>query len=1024
MCVKRPVAVAGLLCALAASFYVMSVQWVFAQAQAGSGLIEGLCQDNTGAVLPGVRVSIVNVETGAERETITDDTGRFRAPLLPVGQYKLIAELPGFSKLERAGITLNVGASLNLTLTLRPATISETITVTEEAPILEPSRTEFSTTVNQIQIQNLPINGRRWENFALLTPGTTNDGNFGLVSYRGLAGVFNNNMVDGADNNQAFFSESRGRTRISYAYSQESIKEFQVGTSNFSAEFGRAAGGFVNAVTKSGTNELHGSAFYYLRDDAFLAQDPFAKARNQRKPDERRQQFGVSLGFPFIKDKLFFFGTYDQQVRNFPITVQPTGGRFFDSCPDAAAGCAAAKSFLNSLIGVFPRKADQSLFLTKVDWQMTPKHRLSGSYNFLNFRSPNGIQTAAVVAVPLSTNGRDGVRNDFLITTFTSVLSSNVVNEARFQYGRDFEFQTPNAPGPNVRIRPVGGLFQYGMPDFLPRLAFPNEKRFQWTDNFTYTQGKHTLKLGVDINLVRDLLINLFQGGGVYSYTGPNALRDFALDFVGVNTGASTRKHYSNFAQAFDTTNRGGKDAFYTTDYNVYLNDTVRVHTDVTLNLGVRYELQRLPAPRSVNPLVPQTGKINVDKNNVGPRVGVAWQPFGDKKTVVRTGYGVFYGRTENSTVFELRANNALLRRSFFLNRVPEILASGPAFPSVFPSIPTGIASPAPNVSVGSPNFVNPIIHQASLEIQRELFPNWSVSASYLLSRGQRLPIVIDRNLAPPTTNRTFTVCANPAPPCQPIHTVTVPFFTRRIQPEFTQIVSYETILNSWYNALVLQVSKRFSRGFQFSSWFTLSKTIDDGHTSFTFLPGTGVVFNPYNIRDDRGLSNFDQRKRFVFNGYWEPPFKGISNGVLRAALDGFKLSSIVTLSDGFPVTPTVSVGASLPGAVGGGLNGSGNTNNRVPFQGRNTFRRPGLANVDFRVAREIRIRERYRAEFMWEAFNLFNRVNYSAVETTAYALRGSELFPSESFLRPTAVFSFPSTGLPRQMQISLRFRF
>jgi hypothetical protein len=242
-----------------------------AQTIAG-GQIVGVVQDPTGAVIPGAQVVVRNVATGTERTLTTSEVGRYQALNLRSGEYEVTVEQTGFATMRHTGIVLEVGSTATVNITLQVAATAEIITVMEDAAIVEPDRIAYTITVSQAAVENLPINGRRWENFVLLTPTVQPDGDFGLVSYRGISGLYNNNMVDGADNNQAFFSEARGRTRTSYTVSQAAIKEFQVGTSNFSSEFGRAAGGTVNAVTKSGGNALHGEAFYFIRDDAFNAQ--------------------------------------------------------------------------------------------------------------------------------------------------------------------------------------------------------------------------------------------------------------------------------------------------------------------------------------------------------------------------------------------------------------------------------------------------------------------------------------------------------------------------------------------------------------------------------------------------------------------------------------------------------------------------------------------------------------------------------------------------------------------------------
>jgi hypothetical protein len=252
---------------------------------AATGNIEGVVTDASGGVLPGVTVSVRNTATNVTREATTDNGGRYRATALQPGTYEVAATLAGFQAAPLGGIEVLVGQTQAVDVAMRPAGVTEAVTVTGESPLIDTQRTDVSNVVGERAIQNLPINGRRWENFVLLGPAVTNDGNFGLVSYRGISGLYNNNTVDGADNNQAFFSEARGRTRTSYSISQAAIKEFQVGVSNFSAEFGRAAGGTVNAITKSGTNTFRGEGFYFLRDDKFQSKDPFTPF----KPDERRQ---------------------------------------------------------------------------------------------------------------------------------------------------------------------------------------------------------------------------------------------------------------------------------------------------------------------------------------------------------------------------------------------------------------------------------------------------------------------------------------------------------------------------------------------------------------------------------------------------------------------------------------------------------------------------------------------------------------------------------------------------------------
>jgi hypothetical protein len=429
------------LAVLALAMAALSVP-AFAQT-AATGNIEGVVTDATGAVLPGVAVVVRNIETNAVREAVTDEGGRYRASALQPGTYEITVTLAGFDAKPITNIAVLVGQTQPVDFKMRPAGVSETVTVTGETPVIDLSRTDVSTVVGERAIANLPINGRRWENFVLLTPGVTNDGAFGLVSYRGVSGLYNNNTIDGVDNNQAFFSEARGRTRASYSVSQSAIREFQVGVSNFSAEFGRAAGGTVNAVTRSGTNTPRGEAFYFIRDDAFMAREPFATS----VPDERRQQFGVSAGGPIKTDKLFYFANFDQQLRTFPGFVRPNAGNFY-TLPCTAPGCAATADYFRSLEGFFDREGNNRIFLGKIDAPINNKHTLTAQYNMHRWDSENGIQTQPILTGTSNTaNGEDIVKTDFAVISFNSVLSSRFLNEFRTQIGRDFESPDPELGG-------------------------------------------------------------------------------------------------------------------------------------------------------------------------------------------------------------------------------------------------------------------------------------------------------------------------------------------------------------------------------------------------------------------------------------------------------------------------------------------------------------------------------------------------------------------------------------------------
>jgi len=990
-----------------------------AWAQAGTGTITGTLSDTQKASIPSATVVVRNVDTGIDRTLTTNDAGIYVAAFLQPGRYEIRASKTGFATVVRQGLDLQVGETLAIDFELPIKAAQDTVTVTGESPVLDTEKTETSEVVSQTLVENLPINGRRWDSFVLLTPGVTNDGGFGLVSYRGISGLYNENSVDGANNNQAFFSEARGRTRIAYVYSMDTIKEFQVSASNYSAEFGQAAGGVVNAVTKSGTNTIHGDLFYFLRYPDLNALDPINKANSIARnlpftqPVHQQQQFGGSVGGPIIKDKFFYFLTYDGSRKVFPITYTTSTGSALvaTNCPTgaSAAQCSAALSFVNSLLGNFPRTGNQDVYFAKLDYQLNQTNRLSANFNFQNWRSPNGINTAPTRSNDsLTTNGNDLVHSRFLVADWNSAISSSLINDFRFQWARDLEFESPNFSGPSVSIP---GITTYGMPNFLPRPAFPDEHRWQFTDTASYLRGHHALKAGIDVSPIHEVLVNLFQGGGVYGYSGNSqtALRNWIADAYGVQAipadPVAIGKHYNSFTQATDPITGVGKDDFWNTDVAWFVEDTWKFRPNLTLNLGIRYDLQLIPQPPKPNTATPlltlYTSKINTDKNNFAPRIGISWSPL--KDTVVRAGYGIFYAKTTNSTFYTTRVENGVFQQTASCRSTdpcaptfPNVIfaAPGPALQAPFPGalVPKVVnTNPTAGSSVNrglSPDFVNPLVHEGELGIERQLPGNMSVSATYLFSRGLRLPVFIDTNLAPAATTKTYDVTNATGTTLQQ---VTVPFYTSRLDTQSGTVLTGFSTVNSWYHGLVVSVRKPFSNGIELLANYTLSKAIDNGEvigTNGTFN-GTDTPLDPRNQKLENSLSDLDQRHRFVTSLYWVPPFSKISNRPSRLLLNGFSFGGIVTIASANPVTGMVNGGPfGVPdgGVTGGEVSSFGGfTGGRVPYTGRNTFKAPTtLRTVDFRISRDIPIHERFKLQLNGEAFNLFNHTNFTSVGTTA----------------------------------------
>jgi hypothetical protein len=1013
---------------------------------AGNGSIAGTVTDPKGLVVPGAQVLVRKLDTGADRTLTTNEAGFYTAPYLQPGRYQLRVKKEGFAEVIRENLTLEVGQALAVDVDLPLKATQQTLTVTAAAGRIETQSADVSQTIAQDQVENLPLNGRRWDNLVLLTPGASEDGGFGLVSFRGISGLYNNNLVDGTDNNQAFFSETRGRNRVPYGYSLDAIREFHVATGVYSAEFGRAAGGIVNAVTRSGSNDYHGGAFYFLRDALWLARDPIANASGQPKPDERRQQYGGSVGGPIVHDRLFFFANYDQQKHNFPAIITPTDPHFFNTsspnsqasnCVAAATLAAACRSVLNALEPLYnatvPRKGDNHIGLGKLDYQLDRNNLISGVANILRWDSPNGIFTSPVLSTSILANGTDKVETEFLTVAWNSVMKPTVVNEARFQYSRDFESQSPNHSGPSFRFDLIGGA-QFGMRDFLPRGSFPEEKRFQWVDNLSWARGRHELKTGLDLSHVRDNIQNLFQGGGVYSYLGANALRNFVADLT---TGS---RSYSNFTQAIDPITGIGSGLFSTNDYNFYFQDNFKARRNFTVNLGLRYELQAMPGIVKANPLVPESARLNTDTNNLAPRFGFAWDLTGSQKQVIRGGYGIYYGRTQNSTVFIHLFQNGAFQRVFRLKPtdcgappVPNVLfpqpttaptfspifgTSGPTPTNLYPNLAAFLAAcpsagATSTVEVLDPGWVNPLVHEYDVTYERALPWKLDLSVSYLGARGNQLPIFYDANLPPPDTQKTYLIFDGSGSPLAPKQ-VTVPFFSGPpVAPRPRQglgiVLMGKSVVNSWYNGLVLRLRRREAQGFAFDANFTYSKAIDDGqcgNTECTFANLSPVV-NPFDLRGEYGRSALDIRKRFVMNFYWVTPFANwTANTTFKRIVGGWKASGIFRAQDGHPVTANLNGFPSCKTGDGGLSCGSVSAfasaaAGRVPFIERNSlFTSPALVNFDLRIAREFRLSERATFEFLWEAFNLFNRT--SAVPGSKDAVQGQAfdyIAPSSHFI-------------------------
>jgi outer membrane receptor protein involved in Fe transport len=1059
------------------------------KAQTATGTIIGTVSDPKGLPASDVNVVVRNLDTETESTFPTNSAGIYVAPYLQPGNYRVTASKSGFETVVVKNVVVHVGERVTIDVALPLQSQQTSVEVTAEAPLLETDKTDHSQTVTQNQVEGLPIATRRWENFVLLTPAVTTDGTSGLSSFRGISGLYNGNSVDGANNTQAFFSEARGRAIIvTYVYSPDSIREFQVSSSNYSAEYGQAAGGTVNAVTRSGTNQLHGDLFYNLRYPDLNALDPVGKTKGIFTQTVHQQnQFGVSGGGAILPEKLFFFGTYDGFRKVNPIlytsTTSPATINAF-VCPTAVAtglpiDCSAAKTFINTdLLGAFARNLKQDVFLGKLDYELNHTNHLSAVFNWQNWQEPYGYNTAPTVNNGGATqNGHGGTHERFFIGNWTSTFSANKVNEFRFQWGRDFEFDSTNSGGPSASLTNIAS---YGETSALPRPAFPDEHRIQLSDNLSIVKGTHVLKFGADVNFIHELLINLFQGDGNYSYNnttafagcpaGPNStFCRWVADALGVNVGDTlTGKHYGSFTQVNDPITHIGKDDFYDNDFGAYLEDTWKLRPRLTLNLGVRYDLQHVPAPPKPNTATPlltlYTSTLNNDKNNIAPRIGLAWQFT--RNTVLRAGYGIFYGKTSNSTYYALRVENGVYQQTFSGcgPNAGQIASCAPTFPNVFftppgpaPAAPfPGALTPTVGIPGGTlpvtvqtahgmtPDFVNPAAHEAEVAIERQLPGRMTFSATYLLTRGLRLPVSYDANVAPTTATKSYDVLSSAATGAPTKLTATVPSYTApRLDTGTGLILNQASVLNSWYNGLVLTLKKPMSHDVELLFNYTYSKALDDGETAGTngTFFGTDGVLDPYNLKGDYSYSDLDQRHRFVGSVIWEPTYaKSLENAFARQLLNGWSMSGIVVAATGQPYNANIinsTLGSAVPGD--GGMTGAevstfaSATGGRISWQARNFYNLPNFSNIDFRMGRSFSFKEKYRLNFVVDAFNLFNSTIVSGVNTSGYSYSGPGIGAcaghTNGCLVPSATFGSRSTTSgalygPRQLQFGARFSF
>lgn len=1015
------------------------------------GGIAGTVEDATGAVVPGASVLIHNNGTGADTNLKSGGSGEFTAPLLPPGTYTVTISAQGFSS-EKSTVTVLVNQITEVNPHLKTGTTSEVVEVSSDLPTIQMDSPVLGGHLENREIENIPINNRRWSSLALTTPGVTNtpDG-FGLLSFRGIPGVLNNVQIDGVDDNQAFFSEERGRTRAGYSTSQAAVREFQVNTGVYSAELGRAVGGVVNSVTKTGTNNLHGEVYFYHRGDETSSKNPKVVLTNPTtgvstpfRPKDKRNQYGFAVGGPLKKDKLFWFYAFDVFDRKFPgVAVSGNPTTFYSQtngpCTTAnlltatgatLAQCQAALTDLGTDLGQVPRFGHQDINTPKLTWQINPKNTLELYYHRLRWDSPGGVQTQAALSYAVDSFGTDFVKLDYGVGRLASQISSHMTNELRYQYGRELndEGQQPLSAyskahlvgngGTNVTYASLStssGGFNIGSPYYSYRIAYPDERKWQIGDTAAYLAGKHTIRFGVDFVHNYDLQNNLYQSNGSYSYASvglylADILKPGGACVAQTSSGTpvlsanGTANCYSAEFQGFGPTTFD----LSTLDTAYFVQDDWKLASNFTLNLGVRYDYEFLPSPyaNAVSPLAPQEANHPSDKNNIAPRIGFEWDPFSNGKTSVHGGFGLYYGRIPNAVLLNAFVNTGTVngQSSYTTYNGTNIgTAAAPAtlkFPNILATRPT--VAPLLSAQYLDAHLQAPYTEQFDLAIQRELGKGNVMALSYLGALGKELPNYINTNINPAGFyTETYTLVGNsqapnvcPGAPCGTTFTQKV-YNNVTLNPNFLNITDSVSNVNQSYNAMVVEFTNRRSHLISYDVNYTWSHALDYNLTSFT-ANGTNNFIDPYDATSSYGNSAVNIPHRLV--GWAILNFPGIrEHNALSYVTNGWSFKPLLQVQTGLPYSIGISsgspnsltVGTTTQKPISSGIAGTG-VSTFIPLFGRNNFYAPANIALDARLQKDFRLREGTQLELLAEGFNLLNHENITGVNSSVYSISAS----------------------------------
>ena len=1016
------------------------------QAQITSGTIQGEVVDEKGGSVPDAAVEIRNLDTNFSRTQTTGSDGRFAFLAMPSGRYKVTISKAGFATVVQENVNLTVGQSLTLPVTMKVSAVAEQVVVTA-TPTVEVAKTESSTTLNQLTVSETPILGRKFEDFLTLTPGVSivqgPDGD--EVNFNGQRGVYNNVSLDGGDYNNRFFGEQLGGQRAAIDITLEAVKEFQVVASGASAEFGRTAGGVINVITKSGTNEFHGSAFGFFRSQGLSSNTSDGKPLQ----DFSRQQFGGSIGGPIVKDKVFFFGAAEgiRETLTRPNLSVPLGtscsvaSPVFNSNITDSAIAASGDCQRLTLINFFKTKFNQdegqpvqrpvrnASALAKYDWNLTRAHALAASYSFDYSKNTN--QTFDVPTFGNSANGIEGPSKiqAFNLNLF-STISPTKLNEGHFTYARELRPRAA-APGtvPDTGMG-FGPSFRFGMPFFLEPTVDETLWHTEVRDNFSVIHGKHTIKFGGEWLHTRNTQIfrGFFTGRYIFadvtgflhyatpggSGFGPTAAECPNNVFVdrsqtcpgGGAPGSILLLYLQHAATSGPTTDATGASSIKNEDYGLFIQDKWQVWPGFTFDYGLRWEALIFPDPVTPpsqtaygvnlsNSAFPSDGTLHNQKKEFQPRVGFAWDLRNNHKSVLRASWGMFYARQNMLAQVGAITTNGVQQQTIaagtFFNT-----AGGPppTYPGVVPTpvLPPGTFPPGAGVTIFPKDYNDPRVYHTDVGFEQEIYPNLAVYAQFALAKGVHMTREIDPNKGVSLSfncaslNTSTTTFKNISPGvCLPSagDTVTYPsdVFGSGVPAPFPNLGS---ITDTASSAKSLYRGVTFGARKRFSQHFQM----EANYTYSKDLDDDSNERDPFTFRYANlfnlaaEYSNSDRDERHKFNFYTYAELPG-----------GFQASVRMQAHSAQPITPEPRF-----------LNGVD--------RGRNTLRKDNaFFSFDWRLTRPFKFGERFAVVPTVEMFNTFNNKNNINSAIT------NVLFNFDGFLRQ-------GVGDPRQAQLAIRLTF